>query len=1386
MQTRVSAAAGRRLRQQLEDSPALREVLRHPAVRVTRQATARTARRVAPRTADRLIADLKGTEPLLAEVRAARTAERTGTVTHRRAALRIAATFSAAAVIGGLLAVAPATALGQSATSAAVSTPFATPNGTPLGNLADPQVFPRPQQQTLTGKPVTVSSEVFLVAAPQADPGALAAVREVLGDAGAQTVLTPPSATDAPAGSLVVYVGGAAEGSTGGTEGVLHQLGAPDPTGLPSGGYVLAAGQLPTTGGSFGAVVLAGVDPAGTFYAAQSLRQLLTAVPAGQGQGGSGSFGFPGVILRDWPSGAPVRGTAEDFYGTPWTNDQRLALMDFLGATKQNFYLYSPGDDPYRQAQWRDPYPAGQNTDLRVLADRAQQNHVTLGYAIEPGQSFCYSSSKDLDTLLGKLDAMRQIGFTAFQLQFQDATYDSSQWHCAGDRLAFGTGPAAAARAQARVAAAVQQRLIDRNPGLAPLSIVPTEDHQQGASPYRTALAGALPKGVQVAWTGVGVIPATITAAQTSATAALFGHPLMTTDNYPVNDSTPDRLYLGPYTGRDPQLASGSAVLLTSGMQQPTASRIALSTAADFGWNPTGYQPDQSWQYALRSLAASTVPGSAADPSGGPALAALTALAANSSSSPLAPQESAYLTPLINAFWAALQPPTGGTIDLGKLQQAAAPLRAAFGTMAGAADALGGNDSQAAPAGDDLAAEAGPWLDRLSIYGQAGQAALDMLLAQHTGDGATAWQARVTLRSLRDQLAQGGTTVGAGVLDPFLDRALRAADNWSGVTAGSISPTTTMGSATGHGPHQMTDSSPGTFYWTSAPPQVGDSFGISLGDGLPVGTVTVAMGAQPDADPGSDDAIAAADDYLHDGVLEYTTGDGGWRQLATVHDQKTVTAGLPAGVVVRAIRLRATATQQSAIAVRDFSVTAPDAGRTSVSGGPAPAPGSSPAAVLDGDPDTAYRAAAPAAPSDPPLTVQLGSTRPLDRLTVLTDPTVHSTAAVQIHQPDGSWTQIGTVQPGYNELPANGQRTDAVRLVFQAGGDAPVVNQIVPWYADDPVAQLTLADPVLDVVAGATTPASTRAVVQAVRPEGASGDVHVEQPSTPAGLTVTPVAAPGQPGSPVSVPRGAQASATVQVSAAAGTPSGTYPVPVDFTSNGTTVQQTLQVHVVPPTSGPDLALTATASSSGDASAKYPASAVTDGNPATRWASKPADNAWVQLQLPQAAELGEAVLHWSDAYAAAYQLQTSADGVNWTTVATVGSGHGGTETVRFDAPGAVYFRMQGVRQATQFGYSLTGIELYAVAGTGGAASPPVQPGQPTPTPTPTPSGQPSGGPSTVPTPTPTTSPGAVPTPTASPSAQPSPGAPPAPSAPPTPGAPPAPPASPSPGATWPTH
>ncbi|MDQ1010741.1 hyaluronoglucosaminidase [Streptomyces sp. V4I23] len=631
----------------------------------------------------------------------------------------------AVAVIGGLLGGAP----GAVAAPADPGAPAGSAQD-PEGAAAAPSVWPRPQSLRTTGGAVPLGDEATVVADPAADPHAVGLLKDLLREAGVRTVHTA-----LPGRGPVFRIGGA------GAHEALRALRAAERADLPAGGYRLAAGR---TGGR-DTVALDGVGGDGLFHGVQTLRQLVT-----DGR-------VAGVVVRDWP-GTAVRGTTEGFYGEPWSHEQRLAQLDFMGRTKQNRYLYAAGDDPYRQSMWREPYPAAQRAEFRELAERARRNHVTLAWAVAPAQSMCLADDGDVRALTRKIDAMWALGVRAFQLQFQDVSY--SEWHCDKDAEAYGSGPEAAAKAQARVADAVSRHLADRHPGAEALSVMPTEFYQEGATEYRTALARELDGAVRVAWTGVGVVPRTITGRELAGARDAFDHPLVTMDNYPVNDYAQDRLFLGPYTGREPAVATGSAALLANAMEQASASRIPLFTAADYAWNPKGYRPEQSWQAALDDLAGG-------DPRTREALAVL---AGNDSSSILSPEsESAYLRPLMDAFWSSR-----ATTDAKARDRAAAALRSAFTGMRLAPERLEHT------ADGRLAGEVRPWLDQLARYGRAGELAVDMLQAQARGDGQAAWRASLDLEARQKELRASRATVGKGVLGPFLDRVVKESRAWTG------------------------------------------------------------------------------------------------------------------------------------------------------------------------------------------------------------------------------------------------------------------------------------------------------------------------------------------------------------------------------------------------------------------------------------------------------------------------------------------------------------------------------------------------------------------------------------------------------------------------------
>lgn len=112
----------------------------------------------------------------------------------------------------------------------------------------------------------------------------------------------------------------------------------------------------------------------------------------------------------------------------------------------------------------------------------------------------------------------------------------------------------------------------------------------------------------------------------------------------------------------------------------------------------------------------------------------------------------------------------------------------------------------------------------------------------------------------------------------------------------------------------------------------------------------------------------------------------------------------------------------------------------------------------------------------------------------------------------------------------------------------------------------------------------------------------------------------------------------------------------------------------------------TTASSFQQSTTVPAGAV-DGNSSTRWGSAFSDSEWFQVDLGSQQAFNTVTLAWEAAYGRAYNILISADGSNWKTVFSTSNGAGGTEKIAFPSTIARYVRMQGVKRATSWGFSL---------------------------------------------------------------------------------------------------
>ncbi|HET6856286.1 MAG TPA: discoidin domain-containing protein [Streptomyces sp.] len=108
----------------------------------------------------------------------------------------------------------------------------------------------------------------------------------------------------------------------------------------------------------------------------------------------------------------------------------------------------------------------------------------------------------------------------------------------------------------------------------------------------------------------------------------------------------------------------------------------------------------------------------------------------------------------------------------------------------------------------------------------------------------------------------------------------------------------------------------------------------------------------------------------------------------------------------------------------------------------------------------------------------------------------------------------------------------------------------------------------------------------------------------------------------------------------------------------------------------------------------------DGDPATRWASaEGVDPQWLQVDLGAGATVSRVALTWEAAYAKAYRIEVSDDGVTWTRLANETAGNGGADDWAGLTGKGRFLRVYGTARGTAYGYSLHEVEVYGTVADG---------------------------------------------------------------------------------------
>lgn len=316
------------------------------------------------------------------------------------------------------------------------------------------------------------------------------------------------------------------------------------------------------------------------------------------------------------------RGIIEGYYGVPYSAEVTKDLFRFMARYKMNSYMYGAKSDPYHSQKWGEPYPTiitpeqkriGYLTQdmLSDITSVAHENKVNFIWAIHPGQAFTDAANDHvLDDIMKKFEAMHALGVRQFGVFVDDIGVPDkdSILKLGADRLTdlqkridhkwndVGSAPADTVK---------------------PLHYVPQLYAFSWVSPEKgKRFFGSLkdvPSKVNIYITGRNIwsVPNT---EDLEIVKGWMGREASWWWNYPCNDNDVTKLFpMDTYTNfHDEKHISdlarleaeleGTHTLILNPMQQGEASKIALFSAADYAWNHTAFDNQQSWEASLTAV----------------------------------------------------------------------------------------------------------------------------------------------------------------------------------------------------------------------------------------------------------------------------------------------------------------------------------------------------------------------------------------------------------------------------------------------------------------------------------------------------------------------------------------------------------------------------------------------------------------------------------------------------------------------------------------------------------------------------------------------------------------------------------------------------------------
>lgn len=332
-----------------------------------------------------------------------------------------------------------------------------------------------------------------------------------------------------------------------------------------------------------GTISILGKNTDAAFYGITSLKHIFSQMD------GSTILNFE---MKDYAD-TPIRGFIEGYYGIPWTNEDRMSLMEFGGEFKMTSYIFAPKDDLYHTSKWRELYP---EDELKAIAKMAQVGVATKTKFVWTAHPFMGGFNandyhNEMIKLKSKFDQLYSVGVRQFGILGDDVgsldkqivvnmMTELSEWGKEkGDVYDFVFCPAG------------------------------YNASWQGDYSELNIYDAQFPDDVQIFWTGNSVCAPvsqdTLTNFKTnrleegkdSRRSPLFWL------NWPVNDINMKRLMMGKGSLLHTDInINDLAGVVTNPMQDAEPSKVALFAIADYAWNVKGFDDDKSWEDSFKYI----------------------------------------------------------------------------------------------------------------------------------------------------------------------------------------------------------------------------------------------------------------------------------------------------------------------------------------------------------------------------------------------------------------------------------------------------------------------------------------------------------------------------------------------------------------------------------------------------------------------------------------------------------------------------------------------------------------------------------------------------------------------------------------------------------------